>query len=83
MVESSKVARFEARVAATHGTEKITEVTRIEMPPIPARGPVCLTAHEPSSTMPLEETGRFKIPIRLIDFQMIGVKHESRKLEGL
>ncbi len=29
MVESSKVVRFEARVAATDGTEKITEVTRI------------------------------------------------------
>ena len=28
--------------------------------PIPGRGPVCLAAHESSSTVPLDEKGRFK-----------------------
>ncbi len=29
-------------------------------PPIPGRGPVCLTAHEPSSTLPLDEKACLK-----------------------
>ena len=28
--------------------------------PVPRRGPVCLTAREPSSTLPLDEKGRLK-----------------------
>ena len=31
-----------------------------QLPPVPGRVPVCLTAHEPGSTVPPEEKGRLK-----------------------
>jgi Putative transposase len=61
------------------GTLKI--IAAIEHP-IPGRGLVCLTAHEPSSTVPLDEKGRLKFLFRELPAFLRNPRSVSRRVQA-